>query len=304
MSGMTWVRAPASTANLGPGFDSVGLALDLWNEAGFSRQEQGAVRVESEGECAGLLPRDRRNLIVQAFFSYLAQRGIEYDDGLLVRCRSAVPCSSGLGSSATAILLGMLGADALLRLNSPREEIFRCALQMENHGDNIGSALYGGLVACYHCGDELRIYQAGLPRWKCAVVVPDFSISTSAARAALPAEVSHDTAVFNIAQTAVLLAAMQGDDLTLLRAAMQDRLHQPRRLPLIPGAQNALDAAQDLGAAAALSGAGPGLIAFADEGLAEIGAAMQKAYARAGLTSRVWLLEVSAGGAEVIPDPL
>lgn len=301
MSGMVWVRAPASTANLGPGFDCAGLALDLWNVASFARMPGEGVMVESEGEGAAFLPRDGRNLIAQAFYSYLAQRGLEFTDGLQIRCRSEVPANSGLGSSATAILLGMLGADALLGLNSPKDEIFRCALQMENHGDNIGSALYGGLVACYRSGDELRIHAAGTPSWRCAVVVPDFAISTAAARAALPAEVSHDTAVFNIAQSTVLLAALMGDDLALLRDAVQDRLHQPRRLPLMPGAQAALRAAEETGAAVALSGAGPGLIAFGREGLEETAEAMQAAYRQAGLTSRRWLLTPSAQGAEVIP---
>jgi homoserine kinase len=295
------VKVPATTANLGPGFDALGLALTLWNETAFEPAEGFSLRIEGEG--AESLAADHENLVVRATRRAYetAGRGMP---PLAIRCTNRIPLGAGLGSSAAAIVTGLLGADALLGGPFSREAILNLAVEIEGHPDNVAPALLGGLVVSTVDRGKFiahRIVGAtGRLPLPVTIVIPDFDFPTRAARAALPEQVPLKDAVHNISRAVLVAEALRTGDLELLGEAMDDALHQPYRLPLIPGAREAMEAARQAGAAAvALSGAGPGLVAFSSRRDPSIGAAMARAFESAGLTARNFQLEISEMGAEV-----
>ncbi len=286
------VRVPATSANLGPGFDTLALALDLWNETLFTPGGEGYTAT-IEGEGRGLLPEDSQNLIFQALAAFYKQTGNPLPSGLSIHCQNRIPLGSGLGSSAAAVVTGLAGANALLGWPASAETLIRMAAEIEGHVDNAAAAALGGLVAAAGAQDGWITQRYDLPAWKIAVVLPDFALSTHAARAALPESVSMADAVFNASRVGLVIEALRSGNLELLRSAMEDRLHQPYRLPLIPGADAALQAAVERGAAVALSGAGPSVIAFGNRGMKAVSRAMQAAFERVGLRSRSWTPGVS-----------
>jgi homoserine kinase len=299
----TIVKVPATTANLGPGFDALGLALDLWNEAEFVATNDRQIIVTIKGEGESFLPTDANNPIVDAALQIydLAKKPCS---GLRVSCINRVPVSSGLGSSSAAMLTGMLGANALLGNPFNDEEILKLAIETEGHPDNVAPAMLGGLVASIVYED--RVISLKLPAranrspMHVTVVFPDFDFPTKQARAILPKQVDRKDAIYNISRAVLVTEALRTGDLDLLGKAMTDALHQPYRIPLIPGAQAAMDAAHHAGAAAvALSGAGPSLIAFSSKQEPAVGLAMKRAFEGAGLTARIFELGTSYEGAEV-----
>ncbi len=297
------VKVPATTANLGPGFDALGLALNLWNETVFSPRRDGRITLTVRGEGEGRLPTDEGNLIARAAKQVCALAG-KPCPGMHIECLNRIPVGSGLGSSSAALVTGLLGANALLGGPFSDEEILKLAIETEGHPDNVAPAMLGGLVASIVHGE--RVFSIKLPARAnhgsihATVVLPDFEFPTERARAILPGEVSRRDAIHNISRAVLVTEALRTGDLNLLGIAMKDSLHQPYRLPLIPGAIEALEAAKEAGAAAvALSGAGPSLIAFSSGPHPSIGEAMQRAFARAGLRSRVFELSTSYEGAEV-----
>lgn len=288
------VRVPATTANLGPGFDCLGLALDLWNETIFERNPQGAgVRVQVEGEGQGQLPEDVSNLVAQSFLAFASRQGVQLSGGLTIICKNSIPLGSGLGSSGAAVLAGLLGAAALLNARPAVEDVLRLAVEIEGHADNAAPALLGGLVVVLAQPEAVITRRFELPRIPLAVVLPAVDLPTRAARAALPKEVSLQDAVYNIGRAALVVEALRTGDLALLGQVMDDRLHQPYRFALIPGAQRARQAALDAGAAAvALSGAGPSLAAFGGAP-ARSAHAMWNTFNEEGIESRAFLLETT-----------
>jgi len=297
------VRVPATTANLGPGFDVLGLALDLWNETIWTPTCDGEIRVTISGEGEDILPTDATNPIVAAALSLYDRVGATCE-GLRVHCINRIPLRSGLGSSSAALVSGLLGANALLGEPFSREEILRLAIETEGHPDNVAPAMLGGLVVSI-LHDE-RVVSIKLPArahrapLRATVVLPNFEFPTEYARSILPQTVDRQDAIFNISRAVLVVEALRTGDLDLLGKAMDDRLHQPYRLPLIPGALSALEAARRAGAAAvALSGAGPSLIAFSSDWNPEIGEAMRREFERAGLEVRVFHLRISERGAQV-----
>ena len=298
------VKVPATTANLGPGFDAIGLALNLWNEAEFITTNDGKTTVTIVGEGAGKLPLDEKNSIAEAA-SLIYKFAKKPFTGLQINCTNRVPLGSGLGSSSAAMLTGMLGANGLLGYPLTDEEDLKLAIETEGHPDNVAPAMLGGLVASIVHND--RVLSIKLPARAnrspihVTIVLPDFDFPTHQARAILPQQVLRKDAIFNISRSIMVTEALRTGDLTLLGNAMEDALHQPYRLPLIPGAQKAMEYAQKTGAAAvALSGAGPSLIAFSSKVDKKIGLSMQKAFTEAGLTSRIFELDPSTEGAEVM----
>jgi homoserine kinase len=225
--------------------------------------------------------------------------GVPVPQGLHITCRNSIPLGSGLGSSASAALIGLLGANGLLGNPISRPEILRMASEIEGHPDNAAAALLGGLVVVISQEGEPITRRFDLSMLQAALVTPRFDLPTHAARAALPQKVSMQDAVFNLGRTALVVEALRSGDLDLLGQVMQDRLHQPYRLPLIPGAAEALQAARTAGAkAAAISGAGPSLIAFGGQDLEAVAQAMQAAFMQAGLACRrAAVLNVSNQGA-------
>jgi homoserine kinase len=303
---MIRVRIPATTANLGPGFDCMGLALDLWNT--FELHLGGDdFRVETFGEGEDVLPTDCSNLTVSVFMQELETLGVQPPSGAKIVCHNTVPCASGLGSSSTATLAGVLFAYAMgqaAKGNDPSEldmdKVLARAVAIEGHGDNVTPALLGGFVIVVP--DTTGVLTQRVPHVpiKTVVCVPDFKYLTSEARAALPDIYTKSDAIFNIGRAMLVAEALRSGDDELLARAMNDRIHEPYRLKSIPGAQAAKDAAVQQGAVSvSLSGAGPGVIAFARQGYDRIGRAMNSAFAAAGLRSRYWILDATERGTHV-----
>jgi homoserine kinase len=297
------VKVPATTANLGPGFDALGLALDLWNEAEFAATKDKKITLSIAGEGAGLLPTDANNAIVDAALQVYDLAG-KPCPGLRIHCVNRVPLSSGLGSSSAAMLTGLLGANALLGEPFSRERILKLAIENEGHPDNVAPAMLGGLVASIIHDSHVVSLRLTLTSQRTpihvTVVFPEFDFPTKQARAILPKQVERKDAIYNISRAVIVTEAFRVGDLKMLGDAMSDRLHQPYRLPLIPGAQAAMDAMKQAGAAAvALSGAGPSLIAFSAQNEKAIGESAKRAFEEAGLAARVFKLKISRKGAEV-----
>jgi homoserine kinase len=296
------VRVPATTANLGPGFDALGLTLDLWNEAEFQLAGQG-IQVRVEGEGAAILPRDGQNLTARAFMAYYRHKGLLEPGGLQIACLNRIPSGSGLGSSASAVILGLLAAGALSGCAASKEELLALAMELEGHGDNAAAALFGGLTVALQLPEGWVVRRYDVPPLRAALALPDIDLPTSQARKALPASVPRVDAVFNSSRTPLVVEALRSGDLDLLGRVMDDRLHQPYRLPLIPGAVEAMAAARQAGAAAvAISGAGPSLIAFCPGQSRPVADAMRAAFERAGVPARAFTLITASRAAEIEND--
>lgn len=297
------VKVPATTANLGPGFDAIGLALNLWNETEFIPINGTGIEFNIKGEGDGKLPMDESNTIAVAAKQLFDLTKLPMP-GLKINCYNHIPLGSGLGSSSAALLTGFLGANALLESPLSDEEILKLAIETEGHPDNVAPAMLGGLVASIVHDD--RVLSIKLPARAnrspihVTIVLPDFDFPTHEARKLLPPNVSREDAIFNISRSIMVTEALRTGDLELLGKAMEDKLHQPFRLPIIPGAQDALIAAKRNGAnAVALSGAGPSLIAFASKENPKIGKSMQDTFTKSGVSSRIFELGTSYEGAEV-----
>lgn len=301
---------PATSANLGPGFDSVGLALNLWNHFEFHLQPKNTpILVETKGEGTKTLPTDRSHLSVQVLLNEIERLALVHQLELdlpsfhLICCNN-VPAGSGLGSSSTAVLGGLMLAHAYVQwvTHHPfafeREQILAEAAAEEGHGDNVAPAMLGGLVLVATDEAGLIAQKVTLPPQRVVVCVPEFHFLTSQARAVLPDQLRRAEAIANIGRTALVVEALRNQDYKLLARAMSDRIHEPYRLPIIPGALAARQAALCAGAAAvSLSGAGPGMIAFSADHHQAIGQAMVDAFATAGLVARFWMLDTLDEGA-------
>jgi len=251
------VRVPASTANLGPGYDVLGAAL-AW-ELELEATETGSFEVVSEGFEA---PADRSNLVVRAFES------LHPADGISFRVRSDIPLARGLGSSASAILAGLLAADHMFELANDHEEIFARAAAIEGHPDNVAAALFGGITLCPPAGSGARppapVRLAPPEGVEGILVIPREEVSTGAARDALPPELPLADVTHNVAAAAQLVLGIERSDLDLIGAGLADRVHQPHRAALYPRSMELVERATELGAiGATISGAGPTVLVWA-----------------------------------------
>jgi homoserine kinase len=235
------VRVPASSANLGPGYDCLAAALSLHLE--LEVEETGEFAVESNVDG---VPLDRSNLCVQAF------EKLHPADGLTFRIASEIPLAAGLGSSAAAIVAGLTAADHMYELDA---EVYPHAVEIEGHPDNVAAALYGGVVVCTPEGAQRFDAAPGLEG---VIAIPPDPVPTHEARAALPATVPITDAVHNIAHASMLVLGLAKDDFSLIGAGLSDRLHQDRRAHLYPRSMELVARAEALGAlGATISGAGP-----------------------------------------------
>ncbi len=258
------ITLPASTANLGPAFDSMGLALTCYNTIAFELTKSG-LTIDLDERDRGTIPSDGRNLIYRVFSRTLNRFGVKVP-GIRFRQGNDIPAMRGMGSSSACVVGGVAMANYVMGDKLSRQDIINmCALE-EGHPDNILPTVLGGVVAGCIDGEHVHYVRMDPPKnLKCAVFVPPFSLSTRKARAALPQSVPLKDAVFNLSHAALLSAAMCKGDLGLLKIAMQDRLHQPYRKPLIPEYDAVQEIALNCGAlAVCLSGAGPTIIAFLD----------------------------------------
>jgi homoserine kinase len=293
------VTVPASSANLGPGFDCLALALGLHNVIEFGEAESG-LTFSINGEGAETLSRDASNLVVRAAAVVFRKVG-RAPGGLRVWQENQIPLLSGLGSSAAAILGGVVAANALLDDPLSRDEILRTAVELEGHPDNVSAALLGGLVVSSYSRGDLVHTSVPIQPMRVVVALPQVSLSTAEARAALPKSVLLENAAYNIGRAALVVQALANGDYDLLKEAMRDRLHEPVRQKFIPGYQAAVEAAKKSGAATvAISGAGPSLIAFAPNEHQAIARAMTHALEEAtGKSVRVWILPVDTQGISI-----
>lgn len=296
------VSVPGSTSNLGPAFDCLGLALSLRNELTLELHEgSGEALVEIEGEGALTLSRGPDNLMVRAASTVLAGRpGIK----MVFKARNRIPVGRGLGSSAAAVVAGLVAANELIGRPLGAPQLLEYAATLEGHPDNAAPALLGGLVAALRRDNKPLAFPLKFHGDLRAVVcVPDFELSTASARAVLPATLLREQAVANIGRALLLTTALEQGLWERLPIAMEDQLHQPYRAPLVKGFAEVLRAARQAGpCAAALSGAGPSILALcpksADQGA--IGRAMTEAFAAQGVPSRFLLLEPEKEGAKVL----
>jgi homoserine kinase len=255
---MLKIRVPATSANLGPGFDCLGLALNIWNEVTFEPAERITYQVTGEG--AEKLNKGSRNLLTKAFALVHEMSGKEMR-GAKICAHNEIIMSSGLGSSAAAIVSGLFGANEMLGNPLDGRELLKLANVMEGHPDNVAPALFGGLVVSIMAGEEIITRRYEIPEFTIVIVKPNAFWPTRVARAVLPKSVSRADAVYNIGRTTLVVDALRSGDLELLQKVMDDRIHQTYRLKHIAGGLSAYKIAQQFGAAA-LSGAGPSIIAF------------------------------------------
>jgi homoserine kinase len=239
------VRVPASSANLGPGFDVLAAALQVHLEVEV--EETGRFEVVTDLDIA----RDRRNLCVRAF------EALHPADDFTFTIRSEIPLVGGLGSSAAAIVAGALAADHLFELDA---DLLAVATEVEGHPDNVAAALLGGFVVCADGKASRFDVPSGL---EAIVVVPDQPVRTKEARGALPSEVPMADAVFNVAHASMLVLGLARGEWDLVSRGLQDRLHQPHRAQLYPGSLQIAERARELGAlGATISGAGPAVLVW------------------------------------------
>lgn len=262
------VRTPATSANLGPGFDAVGLALELHDEVEVAVRGDDRVAVRIDGEGADELARDDTHLVVRAMRATFEAEGMRLP-GVDVDCVNRVPHGRGLGSSASAIVAGVTAARVLLGQESGNEEldrdrVFEFAARVEGHPDNVAPCVYGGFTLAWHSGEEWRALPLSpSPRVRPVVCVPEERLSTDAARGLLPESVPHGAAAFTAGRAALLVAAVT-DHPELLLDATADQLHQSYREPAMPASVRLLRELREQGGMpAVISGAGPTVLVLA-----------------------------------------
>ena len=255
------VRVPATSANLGPGFDSFGLALTLYNYISLEETDSGLEFIGCPADYA-----NEDNLIYKSYKAAMDYMGIPVK-GLKVEIKSEIPISRGLGSSAALLTAGAMGASALHGNSLSLQQILEVTNPIEGHPDNLAPAIFGGLTASMMLGEQPITVPCALhPDWKFLALVPDFPLSTSAARGVLPASYSRADAVYNVGRGALVIKALELGDEALLAAAMDDKIHQPYRRSLIADYDVIESIVQAQGAAFCLSGAGPTLLCVTRNG--------------------------------------
>jgi len=294
------VKVPATSANLGPGFDCMGLALGLYLELEVREEEGNGIALNVAGEGADTLPRDEKNALCAAVLNVYQRYGCT-PRRLCIDYHSSIPLASGLGSSSAALVAGLAAGDWLCRETYDREQLMRWGVEIEGHPDNIAPCVLGGVVVAASDGDHIECNRiepyAGL---RAVVAVPNFPLATQRARSVLPAQVSRADAVFNMGRVGLLAAALGNGRGEWLRLAMQDRLHEPYRRALVPGLEEVREAALGSGAlGAALSGAGPAVMALVEEGADGVAAAMQTAWHEVGIAARTWVLDIERAGVQI-----
>ena len=303
---MIKVQVPATTANLGPGFDCLGLALKLYLNLEIEEIEDGLV-VEYQGEGAKKFSAKKKEdtLTWKSINLVLKKTGKDiHKKGLKVRVLNEIPITRGLGSSSSAIIGGIVGAARFYNIDLTNQEILELARALEGHMDNITPALIGGLTLAYKTGRE-EIKWTGIkipPDLRIVVAIPEFTLNTREMRKVLPQKVALSKAIFNLSRSALLVNALQNSDWEVLPEAMEDRLHQPYRAPFIPGIEDMFSQIKKTGlAGVALSGSGPSVVSFTKAGSEEvISKIMKNAFLKAGITCRILVLEADLEGTKTV----
>jgi len=294
------VRIPASTTNLGPGFDVLGMALKLYNYVEMEVSASG-FHIDVEDEGTDILPRDESNLVYRAAKMVFDKTGQE-PPPMAIRLINHIPLARGLGSSGTAIVGGIMAASVISGAHLTRDEILDMAAGMDGHPDNVAASIFGGIVIASPTEHGMARMKFLPPKpLDVVVIVPDFHLLTSDARAVLPESVDLQSAVFNIGRASLLVTALATGDFRLLGIATDDKLHQPYRERLIPGMRDVFRAAKsvDENVAVAISGAGPSIVAFCTHNSERIGESMKQAFLKHNVKSRVIMLSIDEEGAVV-----
>ena len=278
---MIKIRIPATSANLGAGFDALGLALSFYNYV--EMEESDRVEISSADDIA--VPTDESNLIYVSAKDLFEVCGKKLE-GLKLRQTNNIPMARGLGSSSACIVAGLVGANTLLGNPLTTDDLVDPAAQIEGHPDNTAPALLGGIVTAVFDGRKVHwVKQEVFTKLKFAALIPDFELKTEKARACLPKEVSHKDAVYNLSRAALFSASLLTGKFENLRTAVHDKLHQPYRMELIPNCREVFDIAYTHGAYGVfISGAGPTIMAIADESNEFFEGKMKFSLENAGLT--------------------
>ncbi len=301
------VRVPGSTANLGPGFDCLAMALELWNTLTF--EASGSVGPESastftlSGEGEGEIEGAGSNLVLASFRRVYDEIGRDAP-AVDVGCQNEVPLHRGLGSSSTAVVGGLVAANEMSGRTLSPERLLELAVEIEGHPDNVSAALLGGCRVVVRDGDVLVAAPIPVPDdLKAVAFIPDVPMPTEEARGLLPPTVSREDAVYNIGRVSLLSTALATGDLSHLAIATQDRLHQTPRQAIFPAMERIFQAALDAGARGVfLSGAGSTVLALATEKETAIGESMRGSAKESGVTGRVKVMRPSRLGAHVVED--
>ncbi len=292
------VYVPATSANLGPGFDCMGIALDLWNEIHAEPAPATTFQIEGFGE--DFLPRDESNLIISSMQLVFA-RFHEEVPPLAIHMVNRIPIAAGLGSSAAALVGGLLLANHLLDEPLNSAQILRLAVEDEGHPDNVAPAFLGGAVLAYlHPEGVTHVNLPIRDNFTFVAVTPEFPLLTETARSVLPGKVDRADAIYNIAHASFLTAALTTGNIPLLRRSLSDRLHQDARKSLIPGFDDVVASAKKAGAiGTVLSGAGPTLLSIVEGGpiVEEVASAMVNAFHQNGIFSTARILPPAGIGA-------
>lgn len=286
------IRVPASSANLGPGFDALGLALGVYLECRFRPASRLTITVN--GRDADSIPTGEENMIWQTALE-VARGSL---DPIELIINNDIPIGKGLGSSAAAMVAGVVMANELASLGWDRTRILNEAARIEGHPDNVAACVLGGIVASAidSCGAARVVRMELHPRYGVAVVVPDFPLPTSEARRVLPSVYSREDAIFNVQRAALLIAALAAGATHAFPAALEDRMHQPYRFGLVPGLEaiTRLRASGLLGCA--LSGAGPSILVFYERGSEQVCELVRRVFAGYGRESEIFWTEVDRDG--------
>jgi len=301
---MPWftVRVPASSANLGPGFDALGLALGVYLTCRFRRSEALAIR--AEGRDAAGIPTGPDNLIWQTAVTVARDHHIEMPP-IELDIHNDIPIGKGLGSSAAALTAGVIIADQVLDLGWKPLRILDEAARLEGHPDNVAPCTLGSIVAsAIDSGGVTRAVRLDLPAsFGLAVVVPDFDLPTSLARSVLPGSYSREDAVFNVQRAALLIAALAAGSITAFPAALEDRFHQPYREALVPGLREILKLRAPGLLGCALSGAGPSILVFFERGYENVCDLVRQIFHLHGHESETLMAHIAEHGFELTgPD--
>ena len=301
---MSWftVRVPASSANLGPGFDSLGVALGVYLTCRF--RPSGALAIRVEGRDAAGIPTGPDNLIWQTAVTVARNHGAEIPP-IELHIQNDIPLGKGMGSSAAALTTGVIIADQLLDLGWKPLRILDEAARLEGHPDNVAPCALGSIVAsAIDSGGVTRAVRLDLPRrFGLAVVVPDFDLPTVKARAVLPLSYSREDAVFNVQRASLLIAALAVGAINAFPAALEDRFHQPYREVLVPGLHEILKLRAPGLLGCALSGAGPSILVFFERGYESVCDLVRQIFRLHGHESETLFTGIAEHGFEVTEEP-
>jgi homoserine kinase len=296
------VKVPASTANLGPGFDALGMALNMYAWIDMAIAEKTSFHLIGD-QLIGV-PADKTNLIYKVAQMVFDQAGVSHPE-LEISMYSDIPLTRGLGSSASAIIGALAGANALIGGFLSNDELFQIATKLEKHPDNVGASLFGGIVVAFWDGARAEYIRLEPDEnLEVLVAIPAFQLPTEKARNVLPQHIALKDAVFNLSHSSLLVAALSTGNLEMIRHAMKDTLHQPYRAAMIPGMLQILEQAADHGAlGAALSGAGPTMLTLVDSRSGrkqELEAFLNRTFRKEGIDAETLWLKPCLEGVKVI----